>query len=188
MVWEKNMNGLWKDVFGEWKVLLHHLNDLVREGLPYLDRSWNEGNRSGCILGNAYSGGPLEMSPKVIVYWKGYPLLAICYGASPSIEPPEVERVTCLGQKWCVKGMVGEVENTMCSKIQCPSGKPPDLERVEEDLMATKFFLVQFGGFPLRPWCPFLSRNGCFSRRENSSVGCLNVVKEICIGNGCLER
>ena len=66
----------------------------------------------------------------------------------------------------------------------------------EEDLIAAKFFLVYFGGFPLggsslgfrRPWFPSLSQNGYFRRRENSSIDCLNVVKESCIDNGCLKR
>ncbi|GMN68351.1 hypothetical protein TIFTF001_037404 [Ficus carica] len=43
-------------------------------------------------------------------------------------------------------------------------------------------------GFLLQPWLPSRSQNGCFRRRDNPSIDRLNVVKESCIGNGCLER
>ncbi|GMN58741.1 hypothetical protein TIFTF001_027839 [Ficus carica] len=71
---------------------------------------------------NVYSGGspPSEMSLKVMVYWRGYPLLAIYYGCA-SINGVTSGRKSHLRKResplLARNGMVGEVENTMCLRM-----------------------------------------------------------------------
>ncbi|GMN47295.1 hypothetical protein TIFTF001_016477 [Ficus carica] len=57
------------------------------------------------VAGSAKGSPPSELSPEVMVCWRGYPLLAIYYGwgmlrasGMPlSMESPEVESVFSLG-------------------------------------------------------------------------------------------
>ncbi|GMN37208.1 hypothetical protein TIFTF001_006636 [Ficus carica] len=84
-------------------------------------------------------------------------LWCIGEGAPPSMESPEVERVTSFG-------MVGEVENKMCSRLN--------------------YYFRGFSGHGFL----FFPGNGCFRRLENSFIDRLNLVKKGCLGNGRLGR
>ncbi|GMN58147.1 hypothetical protein TIFTF001_027245 [Ficus carica] len=111
------MNGLWKDIFSEWKVLFRHRNDLVREGLPSLDRV-RVGIKGIKVV--VYLGTPI---PEVLYHRScRQKLWCIGEGAPPSREslekiqyarewipnsgafslgkPLDLERVSSLGHEW----------------------------------------------------------------------------------------